>query len=96
MCIWLLAILYKSVSETSRLDLFEHSVGICLYGIRTDLHTVIFLRRVRFSGRFRCRQPSLNISTESVHVLAKLREPVSWTCLRARKESIKTMLDLFP
>ena len=72
MCIWLLAILDKSVRETSRLDLFEHSVGVCLDGICTDLHTVIFLRRVRFSGRFRCRQPGLDRSAEGVHVLAKL------------------------
>ncbi len=76
MCIWLLAVLDKGIGEASRLDLFEHGIGVCLDGISADLHMVIFLRRVRFSGHFRCCQSSLDLGAERIHRLTVLREPV--------------------
>lgn len=75
MFISLLAVLDKSVSEASCLDLAEHSIGVCLNGICADLHTVIFLRRGRLGGSRRGK-PGLDRSAEGIHGLAKLRKPV--------------------
>ena len=72
----LFAVLDERVGEASRLDLFEHGIGIRLDGKGTDLDAVIFLRSGRCCGCFHCRKPSLDRCTEGIHILAVFREPV--------------------